>query len=254
MNSEHEFSNKVALVTGGSSGIGRATVQAFAKRGAEVIIADLDKVGAEGLVEIIEADGGNAHFIECDVTVTEQVESLVDNIVAEFGNIDCAFNNAGISIESSELADSREDDFDRIMKVNVKGVWLCMKYELAAMYRRGCGAIVNTASVGGLGAVPKMSIYSASKHAVLGLTKTAAIEYADKGIRVNAVCPAVIDTEMTRRAAEDPDALAIMQSMHPVGRLGTADEVAAAVLYLCSPAAGFTTGIAMPIDGGMTAI
>ncbi|HSX71068.1 MAG TPA: SDR family oxidoreductase [Pseudomonas sp.] len=176
-------------------------------------------------------------------------------VVAAFGRLDYAFNNAGIEIEKGKLADGDEAVFDAIMGVNVKGVWLCMKHQLPLLLAQGGGAIVNTASIAGLGAAPKMSIYAASKHAVIGLTKSAAVEYAKKKIRVNAVCPAVIDTDMFRRAYEaDPKKAEFVAAMHPVGRIGKPEEIAAAVLYLCSDAAAFTTGHSLAVDGGATAI
>ena len=249
------FSGKVALVTGGAAGIGRATALAFAAQGLKIVVADIDEAGGAGCVEAIRAAGGEAVFVHCDVTRDEQVRTMVDHAVTAYGRLDYAFNNAGIEIEQGRLAEGSEAEFDAIMGVNVKGVWLCMKYQLPVMLAQGGGAIVNTASVAGLGAAPKMSIYSASKHAVIGLTKSAAIEYAKKKIRVNAVCPAVIDTDMFRRAYEaDPRKADFAAAMHPVGRIGTVDEIAAAVLYLCSDAAAFTTGQALAVDGGATAI
>jgi NAD(P)-dependent dehydrogenase (short-subunit alcohol dehydrogenase family) len=180
---------------------------------------------------------------------------MVDGTIETYGKLDIAFNNAGIEIESSKLADGDEATYDKIMDVNVKGVWRCMKYQIPALLKQSSSAIVNTASIAGLGAAPKMSIYSASKHAVIGLTKSAAVEYGKKGLRVNAICPAVIDTEMFRRATEnDPQKEQYVRSLHPVGRIGQPEEVAAAVLYLCSDLAGFTTGVALPIDGGSTSI
>ncbi|MDX1456884.1 MAG: SDR family oxidoreductase [Marinobacter sp.] len=250
-----EFTNKVALITGAGAGIGRATALAFAHQGAKVVVADIDRRAGELVVTDIAASGGNAIFIPCDVTREEQVQALIAQTLEAFGKLDIAFNNAGIEIEQSKLADGDEAVFDHIMDVNVKGVWRCMKHQIPAMLAQGGGAIVNTASVAGLGAAPKMSIYSASKHAVIGLTKSAAVEYAKKGIRINAVCPAIIDTDMFRRAAEsDPRKAEFASSLHPVGRLGQPEEIAAAVLYLCSSGAGFTTGVALPVDGGATAI
>lgn len=251
---KNQFSDKVVLVTGAATGIGAATAVAFATQGAKVVLADINPE-AQTVAEKISALGGEAVFHECDVTQETSVAKLVDFIIAKFGRLDVAFNNAGIDIETSKLADAEESVFDKLMDVNVKGVWLCMKHEIKAMLTTGGGAIVNTASVAGLGAAPKMGIYSATKHAVIGLTKSAAVEYAKRGIRVNAVCPAVIDTLMYRRAIEsDPKKAPAIAAMHPIGRVGRAEEIAAAVLYLSSAQASFTTGVALPVDGGSTAI
>jgi NAD(P)-dependent dehydrogenase (short-subunit alcohol dehydrogenase family) len=249
------FSGKVALVTGGAAGIGRTTALAFAAEGLQVVVSDVDAAGGEGTVQAIRDAGGEATFVRCDVTRDAEVQALMEQVVATYGRLDYAFNNAGIEIEKGKLAEGSEAEFDAIMGVNVKGVWLCMKHQLPLLLAQGGGAIVNTASVAGLGAAPKMSIYAASKHAVIGLTKSAAIEYAKKKIRVNAVCPAVIDTDMFRRAAEaDPKKAEFVAAMHPVGRIGKPEEIAAAVLYLCSDAAAFTTGHSLTVDGGATAI
>jgi NAD(P)-dependent dehydrogenase (short-subunit alcohol dehydrogenase family) len=251
----NNFDDKVVLITGAGNGIGRATALAFAEQGASVVVADINRDDGEKTTAMITQAGGAASFILCDVTKDEDVQSMVNGTLETYGKLDIAFNNAGIEIEQSKLADGDEATYDKIMDVNVKGVWRCMKYQIPALLQQSTSAIVNTASIAGLGAAPKMSIYSASKHAVIGLTKSAAVEYGKKGLRVNAICPAVIDTEMFRRATQnDPQKEQYVRSLHPVGRIGQADEVAAAVLYLCSDLAGFTTGIALPIDGGATAI
>jgi NAD(P)-dependent dehydrogenase (short-subunit alcohol dehydrogenase family) len=251
----HSLSGQVALVTGGAAGIGRATALAFAREGLKVVVSDIDVAGGEGTVEQIRAAGGEARFIRCDVSRDAEVRALIEGTRAAYGRLDYAFNNAGIEIEKGKLADGSEAEFDAIIGVNVKGVWLCMKHEIPVMLAQGGGAIVNTASIAGLGGAPKMSIYAASKHAVIGLTRSAAVEYAKKKVRINAVCPAVIDTDMFRRALEsDPRKAEVAAAVHPVGRVGTVEEIASAVLYLCGDASGFTTGIALPVDGGATAI
>jgi NAD(P)-dependent dehydrogenase (short-subunit alcohol dehydrogenase family) len=249
------FSGRVALVTGGAAGIGRATALAFANEGLQVVVSDVDVAGGEGTAELIRAAGGDALFVRCDVTQDAEVKVLMERTLAAYGRLDYAFNNAGIEIEQGKLAEGSESEYDAIMGVNVKGVWLCMKHQIPLLLAQGGGAIVNTSSIAGLGAAPKMSIYAASKHAVIGLTKSAAVEYGKKKIRVNAVCPAVIDTDMFRRAYEsDPKKGEFAAAMHPVGRIGRVEEIATAVLYLCCDNAAFTTGHALAVDGGATAI
>ncbi len=249
------FEGKVALVTGGGGGIGRATALAFARAGARVAVVDVAAAAGLQTVQCIEAAGGQAVFIQANVAVAAEVEAMVATTVQAFGRLDCAFNNAGIEEEHMRLADCSEDTFDRIMAVNVKGVWLCLKYQLAQMLAQGGGSIVNTASVAGLVGAPKMAAYSGSKHAVMGLTKSAALEYGRKNIRVNAVCPGVIRTAMYERAVlADPKVGPSVAQLHPIGRIGEPEEVAAVVLWLCSDAASFVTGHAHTVDGGLTAV
>jgi len=250
-----DFKDKVVLVTGGGGDIGRATALAFASAGAVVTVTDISREAGQATVAQITAKGGKAAFIHADVGRAADVKALVEQVVAAHGRLDCAFNNAGIEEEHMRLADCTEDTFDRIMNVNVKGVWLCMKHQLAQMHAQGSGAIVNTASVAGLVGAPKMAAYSASKHAVVGLTKSAAVEYGRKGVRVNAVCPGIIRTQMYERALQaDPQVEKFAVAAHPIGRLGRAEEVAAVVLWLCSDAASFVTGHAHTVDGGLTAL
>lgn len=250
----NEFEGKVALVTGGGSGIGRATALAFAREGAKVVIADRDVQRAEEIVSIIRDAGGAASFRRTDVSVAADVEALVDYTVTTYGRLDLAFNNAGIEGGVKPLADQTEANFDAVMNVNVKGVWLSMKYEISRMLKQGSGAIVNSSSVAGVVGFPGIGIYAASKHAVIGLTKTAALEYSAHGIRVNAVSPAAIDTEMIDRLADGMNTKkANLAPLHPIGRIGRAEEVAEAVLWLCSSKASFVTGHSLVVDGGFTA-
>jgi NAD(P)-dependent dehydrogenase (short-subunit alcohol dehydrogenase family) len=246
---------KVALVTGAGSGIGRASACAFAMEGARVVVADVDADGGEETVRQIEGAGGEAIFVRADVTRAADVEALVDRAVATYGRLDCAHNNAGIYGALAPIAEYPEEVWDQVIAVNLKGVWLCLKYEVAAMLKQGGGAIVNSASVAGLvGAGRGSSAYFASKHGVVGLTKDIALECATKGIRVNAVCPGVIPTPLAERAfGTGPEVEAGLRARHPMDRMGTVEEVAEAVVYLCSDAAGFITGHALPIDGGWSA-
>ena len=254
------FSGQVALVTGGAAGIGRTTAAAFAREGLNVVVADMDKDGGEETVAAIKAAGGNAIFVPCDVTKESDVQWLIETTCSTYGSLDHAFNNAGIDIEKGELSKGTEDEFDSIMAVNVKGVWLCMKHQITQMITQGGGTIVNTSSIGGLGAAPNMSIYCASKHAVIGLTKSAAVENARNGIRINAVCPGVIDTNMFNRSrmfdrseVSASETRARVNAIHPMDRIGTAEEISDAVLYLCSDGASFITGHTLSVDGGLNA-
>jgi NAD(P)-dependent dehydrogenase (short-subunit alcohol dehydrogenase family) len=250
------FDGKVALVTGASSGIGRASALEFARAGARVIVADLDAAGGADTVRQIEEAEGEAHFVRADVTDEADVERLIGECVATFGRLDYAHNNAGIGAPPRPMHEADRTAFDRVLAVNVVGVWLCLKYEARQMLQQDGGAIVNTASLAGLIGFPQNVAYSASKHAVIGITRTAALEYARRNIRVNAVCPAFVHTPMVDSFVNaDPlhfnlDRLAGMQ---PMGRMGTPQEVAQSVVWLCSDQAAFITGIALPLDGGTTA-
>jgi NAD(P)-dependent dehydrogenase (short-subunit alcohol dehydrogenase family) len=249
-----KLAGKVALVTGGGGGIGRATSLAYAREGARVAVVDIDPRAARSVAEAISALGGETIAIATDVSNSEQVAAMVDQVVARFGRLDIAFNNAGIEIEHEPLAKTSEETFDKLMSVNVKGVWLCMKYEIMQMLKQGGGAIVNTSSIGGLVGAPRQPIYGATKHAVLGLTKAAAVEYGRKGIRINAVCPGVIRTEMMERAIErDPRRKSYIEQAHPIGRVGEAEDIANAVVFLSSDDAAFVIGHSMAVDGGFTA-
>jgi NAD(P)-dependent dehydrogenase (short-subunit alcohol dehydrogenase family) len=249
-----EFEGKVALVTGGGSGIGRATALAFAREGAQVVIGNRNVQRGEETVSMIRDAGGTASFQRTDVLVASEIEALVDYAVKTYGRLHLAFNNAGVEGEVAPLVQQTEANYDTIMNVNVKGVWLSMKYEIPRMLERGGGAIVNCSSVAGVVGFPNVAIYIASKHAVIGLTKTAALEYSAQGIRINAVNPAVIDTEMVDRFVVGVNMKKDdLSTLHPIGRIGRAEEVAAAVLWLCSGRASFVTGHSLLVDGGFTA-
>jgi len=251
---ENTFKGKVALVTGGSAGIGRATSTLFAKKGAKVVVADLDSDGGKKTVEIINNSGGDSTFVKTDVSKSTDVQSLVNKIVETYGRLDFGFNNAGILFRGPEASAAQcpEEEWDRVISINLRGVWLCLKYELQQMLKQGGGAIVNTSSIAGLVALPDSAAYNASKHGVAGITKAAAIENAKAGIRVNCVCPAFIQTAMIGSA--DTDHLKnIIETNLPMGRTGEPEEVAEAVVWLCSDSASFITGHALPVDGGWVA-
>lgn len=246
-----DFKNKVAIITGGSFGIGRATAIAFAKRGAKVIIADY--VDGMESIKLVKAEGAEGLFIKCDVSKVTDVKDMVEKTVAEFGRLDYAFNNAGIEGPSAFLHEYTEENWDKTIGINLKGVWLCMKYELQQMLKQKKGAIVNCASVAGLVGVSRLPAYVASKHGVIGLTKTCALENAKMGVRINAVCPGVIDTPMVDRiTGKNKVVEKKFIDMEPIGRMGHPEEVAEAVTWLCSDAASFVTGHAMAVDGGWT--
>ncbi|KAB2680958.1 glucose 1-dehydrogenase [Brucella pseudintermedia] len=253
MNPTYDFKGQVALVTGAAKGMGLATARAFAHNGASVVLADLDGDLAEQEAHRIVSEGGSAIAVACDVADEAQVAAAVDLAVSQFGRLDMAFNNAGIQVPPSDAADEPLSSFERVTAVNQRGVWACMKHELRIMREQGSGAIVNCSSLGGLVGLPGRAAYHGTKHAVIGMTKSAGVEYAPRGIRINAVCPGVIDTPMVQDMLQgQSDAMAEIMKEQPIGRLGRAEEVAAAVLWLCSPAASFVVGVALPVDGGFT--
>jgi NAD(P)-dependent dehydrogenase (short-subunit alcohol dehydrogenase family) len=249
-----DMKGKVALVTGGGSGIGRGAAFAFARKGAAVAVADVVGEAAEETVRRIRGDGGKALSIRCDVSKSSEVKAMVDKTVETLGRLDYAFNNAGIIGSITPIVDYGEEEWDRVLAIDLKGVWLCMKYEIPIMLNQGGGVIVNTGSVSGLIGSPGFSAYTAAKHGVVGLTKTVALEYAKSGIRVNAVCPGGIRTEMLEQIIKMvPESEQAYKDAHPIGRMGRAEEVAEAVIWLCSDAASFMTGSSLVIDGGYTA-
>jgi NAD(P)-dependent dehydrogenase (short-subunit alcohol dehydrogenase family) len=249
---EATFKNKVAIVTGGSSGIGKATALAFAKKGAKVVIVDW-KENNETL-NLIKASGGEAIFIKCDVSKTTDVKAMAEKTIEAFGRLDYAFNNAGIEGIAASTQDCTEENWDKTIGVNLKGIWLCMKYEIPEILKQGKGVIINCASVAGLVGFAGLPAYVASKHGVVGLTKTAALECAKLGIRVNAVCPGVIQTPMIDRlTGKTKEAVEQFTGLEPVGRFGQPEEIANAVVWMCSDEASFITGHAMAVDGGFVA-
>ena len=246
--------SKIALVTGGASGIGRATALAFAREGAKVVIADMQVEGGQKTVSLIEAAGGKALFVTCDVSKAAEVETLIAKCVEVYGRLDCAFNNAGILGEMGTTVDCTEENFDRIMNGNLKSIWLCMKYEIPQMLKQGRGVIVNAGSNAGMRGVPELPAYSASKGGVVILTRTAALEYAKSGIRINAVNPGLILTPMVQRQiAGNSEAVDAFIAESPNGRIGEPEEVAEVVVWLCTDAASLVTGHLMAVDGGLLA-
>jgi NAD(P)-dependent dehydrogenase (short-subunit alcohol dehydrogenase family) len=253
MSITYDFKGQVASVTGAASGMGLATARAFAYAGAAVTLADVSEAALQQAVDEITLAGGKAIGVVCDVSDEAQVAAMVERTVATFGRLDAAFNNAGIQVPSSEIADQSAEDYDRINAINLRGVWACMKHELLQMRKQGSGAIVNCSSIGGLTGRALLAAYHGSKHGVIGLTRSAALEYAARGIRVNAVCPGTIDTPMVSKML-DSGVLAMDDLLRdlPMKRLGRGEEIADAVLWLCSPGSTFVTGQALAVDGGFT--
>jgi NAD(P)-dependent dehydrogenase (short-subunit alcohol dehydrogenase family) len=248
------FVGKVALVTGAGSGIGRAAALAFAREGARVIVADVTVDAGQETVRAIGAHDGEALFVQADVSVAGDVSAMVERAVTTYGRLDCAFNNAGIEGEMATTAECSEENWDRTIAINLKGVWLCMKHEIPHMLEQGGGAIVNCASIAGLVGFPNLPAYTASKGGIVQLTRTAALEYAQSGIRVNALCPGVIHTPMVDRITDrDPETEAQFTALEPIGRMGTPEEMAEAAIWLCSDAASFITGHPLVADGGLVA-
>jgi NAD(P)-dependent dehydrogenase (short-subunit alcohol dehydrogenase family) len=249
-----ELQNKVALITGGTTGIGRDTAVHFAKNGAKVVISGRRETEGNEAIALVRAAGGDGLFVKSDVSKSSDVQSLIAKTVEKFGHLDIAFNNAGIEGQWKPIVEQSEEDWDSVIDINLKGTWLCLKYEIQQMLTEGSGgAIVNMSSVAGLMGSAGAAIYVASKHGVIGLTRTAALECAAKGIRVNAVCPAVIETAMADRAFADPQVSKRVLAMHPLGRFGKPMEIAEAVLWLCSDKSSFMTGHYIVLDGGMRA-
>jgi NAD(P)-dependent dehydrogenase (short-subunit alcohol dehydrogenase family) len=254
MNPTYDFTGQVALVTGASSGIGLATAQAFAEAGARVVLADIDADALDTATGKLTSAGHEAIAVFCDVADEGHVEAMMERAVTSFGQLDIAFNNAGVLGFTGEFAEETGASFDHVTAVNLRGVWTCMKHELLHMRGRGSGAIVNNSSLGGLRGGPNRATYHASKHGVIGLTKSAAAEYAAVGVRVNAVCPGVVATPMNADMVENhPELMDDTMREQSIGRLGRSEEIAAAVLWLCSDGASFVVGAALPVDGGFTA-
>jgi NAD(P)-dependent dehydrogenase (short-subunit alcohol dehydrogenase family) len=249
----NELDSKVALITGGTTGIGRDTAMLFAKNGAKVVISGRRETEGNETISLVRAAGGDGLFVKSDVSKSADIQSLIQKTIEKFGRLDLAFNNAGIEGQWKPIIEQSEEDWDSVIDINLKGVWLCLKYEIQQMLKQGSGAIVNMSSVAGLMGAAGAAVYVASKHGVIGLTRTVALEYAARNIRVNAVCPAVIETAMAERAFADPEVNKRILAQHPIGRFGKPMEIAEAVLWLCSDKSSFMTGHYIVLDGGMRA-
>jgi NAD(P)-dependent dehydrogenase (short-subunit alcohol dehydrogenase family) len=253
-NDKGSFAGKVAFVTGAANGIGRAAALAFAREGADVVIADVSEQGNQETARMVEEAGRRALAVRCDVSRAEDVKAALDKAVEAFGRLDCAFNNAGVEQPITATADLTEEEWDRIVSINLRGVFLCMKHEIPLMLRQGGGAIVNTSSGAGVKGFAGQAAYCAAKYGIVGLSKAAALDYAKSNIRINAVCPGIIETPMMDRfSGGTPEGRARVIAQEPIGRMGKPEEIAAAVIWLCSDAAAFVVGHAMVIDGGQTA-
>jgi NAD(P)-dependent dehydrogenase (short-subunit alcohol dehydrogenase family) len=249
------LAGEVALVTGAGRGIGLATAKALAEAGASVVVADRDEEAISAAADRLRSAGHNAIGVTCDVTDKAQVAAMVEQAVRTYSRLDAAFNNAGVNSDGAPLLDTSDEEFERIININLRGVWNCMKAELRQMTAQGAGVIVNCSSIGGMVGSRGRSAYSASKHAVIGLTRSAALDYATLGIRINAVCPGIINTPMAVEVTKnyDPEIVKAMVAREPIERFGEPEEIAAAVVFLCSPAASFMVGHAMAVDGGVLA-
>jgi len=248
----NEFKDKVVIITGGSSGIGKATALRFSKLGAKVVVVSRNKVEGEGVRDLIITEGGSASFVKTDVTLEHEVRSMVEKTVERYGQIDIAINNAGVDEDPGPVAFQTEVAYNKIMDVNVKGIWLCMKYQLPEL-QKSKGCVVNMSSMAGLVGFAGAPLYTASKHAVIGMTKSFALEYAPLNVRINAIAPGSVDAGMLHRVADNEEIKEMIKQMHPMKRLATVTEIAESIIYLCSAAAGFMTGNTLTVDGGYTA-